>query len=61
LHGFAGRNRLDFARDLRPAALELRSKLRSDGVGAILIGLLERAPDGAVNRNRDNRDTNKHG
>jgi hypothetical protein len=60
LHGFAGGNRLDLARNLRPAPLELRSKLRRNRIGALLIGLLERAPDGAVHRCRNDRDAEQH-
>ncbi len=56
LHGFAGCHRFDFARNLQPSPLELRSKLSGDRIRAVLIRLLERAPDSAVHRCRYDRD-----
>ncbi len=56
LHGFAGCHRFDLARNLQPSPLELRSKLGGDRIRAVLIRLLEPAPDSAVHRRRYDRD-----
>ena len=60
LHGFAGGNRLNLAHNLEPSALELRPKLSSDGIRAILIRLLEGASDSAVHRRRNDCDSEQN-
>jgi hypothetical protein len=61
LHGVVGGDGLDFACDLRAATLELGAKLGGDGVGAILIGLLKRVADGAIDGDGDDGDAEQHG
>ena len=60
LHGLTGGNGLDLARNFETSALELRAELGGDGIGAVLVGLFERVPDGAVHRRRDDSDAEQH-